>query len=86
MDLGSRKSLADYQRPTTLGTEPKRVRFMGGGCFWFCLRLLYRAEPWQAKRQERGTPPVGEEAEVPKADEALRKHVPQEAAEELIER
>jgi hypothetical protein len=44
LDLGSRKSLDDDHRPTTLGTEPKGVRFMGRGCFWFCLRLLYRAE------------------------------------------
>jgi hypothetical protein len=79
LDLGSRKSLDDDHRPTTLGAEPKRVRIMGRGGFWFCLRLLCRAEELKAKRQESGTPPVGEEAEVPNADEAFRKHVQQEA-------
>jgi hypothetical protein len=34
----------------------------------------------ESKATEGGTPPVGEEAEVPNADEALRKHVQQEAA------
>ena len=80
LDLGSSKSLDDYHRPTTLGTEPKRARFIGSGCFLFCLRLLYRAERLKAERQESGTPPVGEEAEVSNADEAFRKHVQQEAA------
>ena len=53
---------------------------MGRGCFWFCLRLLYRTEQLKAKRQESGPLPVGEEAEVPNADKTFRKHVQQEAA------
>ena len=44
LDLGSRKSLDNDHRPTTLGTEPKRARFLGGGCFLLGLRLPYRAE------------------------------------------
>ena len=39
LDLGSCKSLDDPHRRTTLGTAPKRTRFIGSGCFWFCLRL-----------------------------------------------
>jgi hypothetical protein len=44
--------------------------------------LLYvrcQAEQLKAKRQERGTPPVGQEAEVSDAHEAIRKQVQQEA-------
>ena len=44
LDLGSRKSLDNDHRPTALGTEPKRARFLGDGCFLLGLRLLYRAE------------------------------------------
>jgi hypothetical protein len=40
LDLGSCKPLDDDHRPTTLGTEPKRARFIGSGCFWFGLRVL----------------------------------------------
>ncbi len=39
-----------------------------------------------AKRQESGTPTVGEEAEVADADETFGKQVQQEATQELIER
>ena len=40
----------------------------------------------KAKRQERGAPAVGEEAEVPNAHETFGKHVQEEAAQEFIER
>jgi hypothetical protein len=50
------------------------------------VRLLYRTEQLKAKRQESGTSPVSQEAEVANADEAFGKHVQQEAAQELIER
>jgi hypothetical protein len=86
LDLGSSESLDDHHRPTALGTEPKRARFIGRGCSLFCLRLLYRTEQRKAKWQESGASPVSEEAEVPNADEAFGKHVQQEAAQELIER
>jgi hypothetical protein len=39
------------------------------------LQLRYCAEQLKAERQESGAPPIGEEAEVPDADEALRNHV-----------
>ena len=86
LDLGSSKSLEDDHRPTTLGTEPKRARFVGRECFLFCVRWLYRAEQLKAKRQESGTSPIGQEAEVANADEAFGKHMQQEATQELIER
>ncbi len=40
----------------------------------------------KAKRQESGTLPVGQEAEMPDAHEAVRKQVQQEATKEFIER
>ena len=86
LDLGSRKSLDDYHGPTTLGTAPKRVWFLGKGGWWFGLGWLHGVEKLKAKRQESGTPAVGEEAEVADANEALGEQVQQEAAEELIER
>ena len=48
---------------------------------WRC-----RAEELKAKRQESGTAPVGEEAEVADAYEAVGKQVQQEAPQEFIER
>ncbi len=86
LDLVRRKSLEDDHRSTTLGTEPKRARFVGSGCFLSCVRWLYRAEQLKAKWQESGTSPIGQEAEVANADEAFGKHVQQEASQELIER
>jgi len=35
------------------------------------LQLRYCAEQLKAERQEGGAPPIGEEAEVPDADEAF---------------
>ena len=75
LDLGSSKSFEDHHWSTTLGAEPKRARVIGSEFFLFCLRLLLRAEQLKAKRQESGTPPVGEESEVPNAHEAFGKHV-----------
>ena len=43
-------------------------------------------EQAEAKRQQRGALPVGEEAEVANADEASWKQVQQEAAQALIDR
>ena len=40
----------------------------------------------EAKWQERGASPVGEESEVANAHETFGKHVQQEAAQELMER
>jgi hypothetical protein len=45
----------------------------------------YYAECCEAKRQERSTSTVGEEAEVADADEAFREQVQQESPQELVE-
>ena len=44
LELGSRKSLDDHHGAATLGTEPKRARFLDSRCLLFYLRLRYRAE------------------------------------------
>ena len=44
LELGSRKSLEDHHGAATLGTEPKRARFLDSRCLLFYLRLRYRAE------------------------------------------
>ena len=68
-----------------MGAEPQIARWIIQGCFWWGLRWGQQAEHFKAKRQERGASPVGEEAEVPDADEASGEQVQQEAAQELIE-
>ena len=85
LELGGGKSLDDHHGPATVGTEPKRSGFLGGGCFWLGLRLNH-CEGLPAKWQESGPPPVGEKAEMANADEAFGEQVQQEAAQELIER
>ena len=75
LDLGRSKSLDDDHGPATLGTEPKRARFIGSGRFLFCVRLLYRTEQLKAKRQESGASAIGQEAEVADTHETFRKHV-----------
>ena len=59
------------------------MRVLGGG--WPLLGLRRRAEQVKTKRQQRGASPVGQEAEVPNADQAFGKHVQQEAAQEFIQ-
>ena len=44
LELGSRKSLDDHHGAATLGTAPKRARFLGSRCLLFDLRLRYRVE------------------------------------------
>src|SRR5208282_114894 len=44
LDLGSCQSLDDHHGAATLGTAPKRARFLGSRCLLFYLRLRYRAE------------------------------------------
>ncbi len=84
LELGGRKPLDDHHGPATVGAEPKWSGLLGGGCFWFGLRLN-RCEGLPAKWQESSLPTVGEEAEVANAHEAFGKQVQQEAAQELIE-
>ena len=85
LDLGSGECLDDHHAAATFGTEPKWARLLGGGGYWFDLRWLYGAEQLKAKRQESGAAPVGKEAKVANADEALGKQMQQEATQELIE-
>ena len=75
MNFGRGKPVDDLHRTTALGAVPKIGRVFGGGDVLFGLRLLCRAEKVKAKRQESGTPPVGQEAEVADAHEALWKDV-----------
>ena len=69
MESSSGESFDDRHRSAALGATPKRVRFLDGG-FWFDLRWNC-AQRCEAYRQQRGAPPVGEEAEVADANEAL---------------
>ena len=46
----------------------------------------WRAEQGEAEWQGDGTLAIGQESEVPNADEAFGKQVQQETAQELIER
>ena len=85
MDLVRRKSLDDRHLSATFRTAPERARVVGKGCFWFYLRLRYRAEQLKAKRQESGAPAVSQKAEVTDTNEALGEQVQQEAAQELIQ-
>ena len=85
LQLGGGKSLDDHHGPATVGTEPKRSGFLGRGGLWLGLRLNH-CEGLPAKWQHSGPPPVGEQADVPNADEAFGEQVQEEAAQELIER
>jgi|SRR5580700_4532033 hypothetical protein len=83
LHLSSGEPLDDHHRSSTLGAEPKITGVLGA---WRVLLCGWRrAERLKAKRQESGTSPVGQEAEVPDAHEAIRKQVQQEATEEFIE-
>ena len=50
LDLSSSKSFDDHHWAATLGATPKRVRFLGGGGFWFDRRRNC-AQCCEAKRQ-----------------------------------
>ena len=74
LDLSRRKPFDDHHGPATVGTEPKRSGFLGGGCLWLGWGLN-RCEGLPAKWQESGPPAVGENAEVANADEAFGEQV-----------
>jgi hypothetical protein len=83
LNIGSRESLDDAHRPTTIGATPK-IAWTGGESL---LRGFgWRAEQGEAEWQGDGTLAIGQESEVPNADEAFGKQVQQETAQELIER
>src|SRR6266852_7376570 len=79
LHLGSREPLDDHHRSSTLGAEPKIARVVGARRVLFGRRSCSQAEQLKAKRQEIGTSPVGQEAEMPDAHEAIRKQMQQEA-------
>src|SRR5258705_6787960 len=79
LHFGSRESLDDYHGPSTLGAAPKIARVVGARRVLSGRRSCSQAEQLKAKRQEIGTSPVGQEAEMPDAHEAIRKQVQQEA-------
>jgi hypothetical protein len=83
LHLGSGEPLDDHHRSSTLGAWPKITGVLGAWRVSLCGGR--RAERLKAKRQESGTSPVGQEAEVADAHEAIRKQVQQEATEEFIE-
>jgi hypothetical protein len=85
LDLSCGKSFDHGHRSATLGATPKRVRFLGGGWFWFD-GGRNGAQCWEAKRQEGGASAVGQEAEVTDTNEALGEQMQEEAAQELIQR
>jgi hypothetical protein len=67
LDLGGSQSLDDHHWGSTVRAEPGIARWMIRGCFglgwrWYC------AQCCEAKGQQRGTPPIGEEAQVANAD------------------
>jgi hypothetical protein len=86
LHLGSCEPFDDLHWSTTLGAAPGIGGAIGGGGIWLGRRILRCAEQVKAKRQERGTSAVGQEAKVSDAHEALRKQMQQEAAQEFVER
>ena len=86
LDFGSGEPFDDLHRSTAFRAAPKIGTIFGGRGALSGLRLLCRTQQLKAKRQERGAFAVGQKAEVTNAHEAFRKHVQQEAAQELIKR
>ena len=85
MDLSGSQSLDDYHRGTTVRAEPEIARGRIRGYFemdWW----RYGVECCEAKGQQSGAPPVGEEAEVADTNEALGEQMQEEAAQELVPR
>src|SRR5512140_1725933 len=70
-DLGRCDPLDEHHGAAASGAGPDGGCGIGGGGL-FGPRCRCRSEQLKAKRQESGTPPVGEKAEVPDANEALR--------------
>ena len=86
LNFGSGEPFDDLHRSTAFRAAPRIGEVFGGRGVLFVLRPLCRTQQLKAKRQKRGTPPVGQKAEVPDAHEALRKDVQQEATQKLVDR
>ena len=81
VNLSCRQSLDDSHRRPTGRTQPGRSwpkRFPSTEARGAI------SNSWRQSSKRRGSLVVGHEAEVPDADEALREHVQQEAANELL--
>ena len=85
MDLGGSESLDGRHRPTALGAKPE-IPSSGYGSFLPGLWLWCGTEQLKTEWQGRGTPAMGQEAEMPDAHETFREDVQQEATQELIKR
>jgi hypothetical protein len=83
LDLGRSESLDGCHGPTALGAEPE-IPCSGYGSF--LLGLWCGTEQLKTEWQGRGTPAMGQEAEMPDAHETFREDVQQEATQELIKR
>ena len=81
LDFGSGETFDDLHRSTTHGADPKMAGVLSGGTVWLC-----GAKQVKAKRQEFRASAVGQETEVADTHETFGEQVPQEAAQELIER
>jgi hypothetical protein len=85
LDLSSCESFDDYHGTAALGTDPRGVHVLGGGCCCSGLRWC-GVECCQAERQKLSSAATGEETKVANADETFRQQMQQEATQELIER
>jgi hypothetical protein len=72
LNIGSRESLDDAHRTTTLGANPK-IAWAGGRSL--LLGFGWRVEQGEAEWQCDGTPAIGQESEVPNANEAFGKQI-----------
>ena len=75
LDFGSGEPFDDLHSSSTLGTAIKIRSVFGSGGVFFSRRFLCRTQQLEAKRQKRGAPTVGQEAEVADAHETFRKDV-----------
>ena len=83
LDLGGSESLGGHHRPTALGAKPE-ITSSGYGSF--LLGLWCGTEQLKTEWQGRGTPAMGQEAEMSDEHETFREDVQQEATQELIKR
>jgi hypothetical protein len=77
LNIGSRESLDDAHRPTAIGANPKIARTGGRGLL---LGFGWRAEQGEAEWHGDGPLAIGQESEVPNADEAFGTQGQQETA------
>ena len=83
LGLGRSESLDGRHRPTALGAKPE-IPSSGYGSF--LPGLWCGTEQLKTEWQGRGTPAMGQEAEMSDAHETFREDVQQEATQKLIKR